>query len=75
MPELPEVETIKRELEKAVLGKKITDVIINNPKVIKQPSPPGFYKKVKEYNYKKHFKKRKTSDFRIIIRKIFDNTS
>lgn len=37
MPELPEVETIKRELEKTVLGKKITAVIINNPKVIKEP--------------------------------------
>jgi len=38
MPELPEVETIKKELEKAVLGKKIVGVIINNPKVIKEPS-------------------------------------
>lgn len=42
MPELPEVETIKRELEKAVLGKKIVDVIINNPKVIKEPKKQGF---------------------------------
>lgn len=42
MPELPEVETIKRELEKTVLGKKITGVIINNPKVIKEPSKEKF---------------------------------
>lgn len=42
MPELPEVETIKRELEKAVLGKKITEIIINNPKVIKHPGPQNF---------------------------------
>lgn len=42
MPELPEVETIKRELEKAVLGKKITEVIVNNPRVIRQPSTDKF---------------------------------
>lgn len=42
MPELPEVETIKRELEKAVKGKKITDVIVNNPKVIKEPRRDNF---------------------------------
>lgn len=44
MPELPEVETIKRELEKAVLGKKITKVSVINPKVIKEPSPEKFQK-------------------------------
>lgn len=44
MPELPEVETIKRELETAVLGKRITDVVINNPKVVKQPKPKDFIK-------------------------------
>ena len=35
MPELPEVETIKRELEKAVLGKRITQVSVYNPAVIR----------------------------------------
>lgn len=44
MPELPEVETIKRELEKAVLGKKITEVVVNNPTVIRQPSADKFKK-------------------------------
>lgn len=44
MPELPEVETIKRELEKAVLGKKISGVIVNNPKVIKEPGKEAFIK-------------------------------
>jgi formamidopyrimidine-DNA glycosylase len=47
MPELPEVETIKRELEKAVLGKKITDVIINNPRVIREPGRDVFVKEIK----------------------------
>jgi len=47
MPELPEVETIKRELEKAVLGKKIIDVIINNPRVIREPNRDVFVKEIK----------------------------
>lgn len=42
MPELPEVETIKRELEKVVLGKKITEVCVHHPKVIRQPSVEKF---------------------------------
>jgi formamidopyrimidine-DNA glycosylase len=44
MPELPEVETIKRALEKAVLGKKITEVCVHNPKVIREPSVEKFKK-------------------------------
>src|SRR4030042_2669831 len=44
MPELPEVETIKRELEKAVLGKKITEVCVYHPVVIRQPSINEFKK-------------------------------
>jgi len=46
MPELPEVETIKRELEKAVLGKKITEVCVHNPKVIREPSVEKFKKEI-----------------------------
>lgn len=46
MPELPEVETIKRELEKAVIGKKITKVTVINPKVIKEPHPKKFQKEI-----------------------------
>lgn len=42
MPELPEVETIKRELGKAVLGKKIADIIVNHPRVIREPSVEKF---------------------------------
>ena len=44
MPELPEVETIKRELEKAVLGKKITEVCVHNPVVIREPAVDKFKK-------------------------------
>ncbi len=42
MPELPEVETVKRELEKVVLGKKITEVCVHNPAVIRQIPPAKF---------------------------------
>jgi len=44
MPELPEVETIKRELEKAVLNKKIVRVVVHNHKVIKGISSALFVK-------------------------------
>ena len=42
MPELPEVETVKRGLERAVLGKKIVEVCVFNPKVIRFPSADEF---------------------------------
>jgi len=42
MPELPEVETIKRDLEKIIPGKKIVKVRINQPAVIRQISPEKF---------------------------------
>lgn len=44
MPELPEVETIKRDLEKVVINKKITEVCIHRPAVIRQPPPRDFKK-------------------------------
>jgi formamidopyrimidine-DNA glycosylase len=59
MPELPEVETIKQELEKAVLGKKIIEVAINNPKVIKEPKKEEFIKGLKGQVIKKILRKGK----------------
>jgi formamidopyrimidine-DNA glycosylase len=44
MPELPEVETIRRELERAVLGKKISEVCVHHPKVIREPQIEQFKK-------------------------------
>jgi formamidopyrimidine-DNA glycosylase len=44
MPELPEVETIKRDLEKLVLGKKIIEVRVHNPMIIREPGVSGFKK-------------------------------
>ncbi|MBS4173787.1 DNA-formamidopyrimidine glycosylase [Bacillus sp. FJAT-49736] len=37
MPELPEVETIKRTLTQLVLGRTIKNVIVHWPKIIKKP--------------------------------------
>ena len=59
MPELPEVETIKRELEKAIINKKIVDVIVNNPKVIREPKKDKFIKALKNVKIKKIIRKGK----------------
>jgi len=37
MPELPEVETIKRQLNKKIKGKKIESVKVNLPKLVRYP--------------------------------------
>ncbi|MDD5669410.1 MAG: DNA-formamidopyrimidine glycosylase [Candidatus Omnitrophica bacterium] len=47
MPELPEVETIKRELETALIGKKIVDVLLNNPRIVRGISPGALKQGVK----------------------------
>ena len=59
MPELPEVETIKRELEKAVLGKKITEVCVHHPKVIREPSVEKFKKGLQGVSIKNILRKAK----------------
>lgn len=59
MPELPEVETIKRELENVVLGEKIIDVIVNNPKVIKEPKKEDFVNGLKNVAIKSILRKGK----------------
>jgi len=44
MPELPEVETISQDLRNNLLGKRITEVYIHNPAVIREPSAEKFKK-------------------------------
>ena len=39
MPELPEVETVRRTLEQLVLGKEIKEVAVFWPNIIKKPEP------------------------------------
>lgn len=46
MPELPEVETIKRDLEKVILNKTITAVSVYRPAIIKEPLPEEFVRTV-----------------------------
>ncbi|KKS14017.1 MAG: Formamidopyrimidine-DNA glycosylase [Candidatus Yanofskybacteria bacterium GW2011_GWA1_41_6] len=45
MPELPEVETIVRELRKKIVGLKITDVWVDWPKTVKQAGGIDNFKK------------------------------
>jgi len=47
MPELPEVETIRRDLEKKVRGKKVKEVIIKNGKCLKGITEEEFIKGIK----------------------------
>lgn len=42
MPELPEVETVRRSLEKYLIGRIINKVTINRSKIIKFPEPERF---------------------------------
>jgi len=46
MPELPEVETIRRELAEKITNKKIVNFKTAKPKLIKEPSAFGFKKGV-----------------------------
>jgi formamidopyrimidine-DNA glycosylase len=59
MPELPEVETIKRELDKTIINKKIVDVIVNNAKVIRGMDEEKFIKELKNVNIKNIIRKGK----------------
>ena len=47
MPELPEVETLRRELSSAIKGKTIKKAIIKWPKMVKPLTPAEFQRKVK----------------------------
>ena len=47
MPELPEVETIKKDLEKSILGRSIKKIEVNKPRIIKEPSPERFKQELK----------------------------
>ena len=52
MPELPEVETIRRGLEKRILEKKVNRVEINTDRMVKKPSPKRFKEEVEGKNFK-----------------------
>jgi formamidopyrimidine-DNA glycosylase len=47
MPELPEVETVKRVLEPQLKGRRIVSVKLNKPEIIAHPSAEKFSRRVK----------------------------
>jgi formamidopyrimidine-DNA glycosylase len=47
MPELPEVETIRRGLQEKIKNKQIKDIVINVDKIVKKPSLEEFITKIK----------------------------
>ncbi len=52
MPELPEIETIKRDLENIIIGKRIKDVEVKVARIIKEPSVENFIKGVQNKEIK-----------------------
>ncbi|MGG2095155.1 DNA-formamidopyrimidine glycosylase [Bacillus sp. S13(2024)] len=46
MPELPEVENVRRTLEKLVKGKTIEEVIVTYPKLVKEPDDAELFKEM-----------------------------
>ncbi len=42
MPELPEVETIKRDLAKRIIGLSVEDVVVHDTMVVRFPNPKDF---------------------------------
>ena len=59
MPELPEVETIKRDLEKAILGKRFVGIKVHNAAVIKEPGIEKFKKELTGATVKKILRRAK----------------
>jgi len=43
MPELPEVETVKRTLNELIVGKQIERVQVNLPRIIRRPEDPALF--------------------------------
>jgi formamidopyrimidine-DNA glycosylase len=52
MPELPEVETIRRGLQKKIQNKQIKNIVINVDKIVKKPSLGEFIAKLKKKKIK-----------------------
>ena len=48
MPEFPEVQTIVNDLNRKIIGRRITGVWFDWPKIIKKPKPKELEKRIKE---------------------------
>ena len=49
MPEMPEIETIRRSLEPHIQGRKITSVEVLLPRQIKWPEPENFVARILQW--------------------------
>jgi len=67
MPELPEVETMKKGLEEKVRGRTFLDVWTDTPKLIYQPASfPEFKSAIKGRKIKKTIRRGKVLIFHLI---------
>jgi formamidopyrimidine-DNA glycosylase len=73
MPELPEVETIVNDLKKLVIGRTITGIWVDTPKLIKRPDLKTLEKQIKNLKIKNIRRKGKnilidlSNDFTLLI--------
>ncbi len=65
MPELPEVETIKQDLQKVILGKEIIKVCVYNSKVIREPALKAFKKSLEDVTIKRILRRAKLLIFEL----------
>ncbi|MBU1121891.1 MAG: DNA-formamidopyrimidine glycosylase [Candidatus Omnitrophota bacterium] len=65
MPELPEVETIRLQLSRNVLGKKIKDIVVDDARVIKGVSKTVFKSKVENKTVKNIIRRGKVLIFEL----------
>ncbi len=70
MPELPEVETIVRDLNKKILGKKIKEIIIT-PRGTVRGSVKGFISTIRNNNFKKVKRRGKLLIFELSLKNKF----
>ena len=67
MPELPEVETVVRDLNKKVLNRALFDVWTDFPKMIKRPKDfAEFRKRMRDTKIKKVWRRGKNIIFEIL---------
>jgi formamidopyrimidine-DNA glycosylase len=65
MPELPEVEIIKRGLERFIIGKSIKKVEINKPRIIKEPGLKEFKRQLPRRSFQKIIRRGKYLVFKL----------
>ncbi|HDI45735.1 MAG TPA: formamidopyrimidine-DNA glycosylase, partial [Candidatus Omnitrophica bacterium] len=73
MPELPEVETIRHDLQSLIVGKRIRDIEVREKKILKKPRTIPVWKKNIRSRIKNIHRKGKflilelTTGFKIVI--------